>query len=87
MHDATNPDLRAFAQAGGKLIIWHGWPIRTFPSNSIAYHHALGQEMGASQRRFERLCVLPGVYHCSNGEGPSLADFLTPDELQKRAGT
>ena len=27
---------------------------------------------------FERLYLLPGVYHCSGGEGPSLVDLLTP---------
>lgn len=80
LYDATNPDLRAFAKAGGKLIIWHGWADpHISPLNSIAYHNALGKEMGVSQRQaFERLYLLPGVYHCSNGEGPSLVDFLTP---------
>lgn len=80
LYDATNPDLRAFAKAGGKLIIWHGWADpHISPLNSIAYHNALGKEMGTSQRQaFERLYLLPGVYHCSNGEGPSLVDFLTP---------
>ncbi|MCG8708234.1 tannase/feruloyl esterase family alpha/beta hydrolase [Brenneria sp. 4F2] len=80
LYDATNPDLRAFAEAGGKLIIWHGWADpHISPLNSIAYHQALGQEMGETQRqRFERLYLLPGVYHCSGGEGPSLVDFLTP---------
>ncbi|GLR09800.1 tannase/feruloyl esterase family alpha/beta hydrolase [Mixta theicola] len=80
LYDATNPDLRAFARAGGKLIIWHGWADpHISPLNSIAYHHALGKEMGTSQRQaFERLYLLPGVYHCSNGEGPSLVDFMTP---------
>ncbi|MCG7389860.1 tannase/feruloyl esterase family alpha/beta hydrolase [Pantoea sp. ACRSB] len=80
LYDATNPDLRAFAKAGGKLIVWHGWADpHISPLNSIAYHNALGKEMGTSQRQaFERLYLLPGVYHCSNGEGPSLVDFLTP---------
>ncbi|MCZ4061085.1 tannase/feruloyl esterase family alpha/beta hydrolase [Pantoea sp. LMR881] len=80
LYDATNPDLRAFAKAGGKLIIWHGWADpHISPLNSIAYHNALGKEMGEPQRQaFERLYLLPGVYHCSNGEGPSLVDFLTP---------
>ncbi|WP_416411744.1 tannase/feruloyl esterase family alpha/beta hydrolase [Pantoea sp. App145] len=80
LYDATNPDLRAFASAGGKLIIWHGWADpHISPLNSIAYHQALGKELGNTQRdAFERLYLLPGVYHCSNGEGPSLVDFLTP---------
>lgn len=80
LYDATNPDLSAFSQAGGKLIIWHGLADpHISPINSIAYHQAVGQQMGASQRdSFERLYLLPGMYHCSDGEGPSLVDFLTP---------
>ncbi|GMF31020.1 unnamed protein product [Phytophthora lilii] len=27
---------------------------------------------------FERLYLLPGVYHCGNGEGPSAIDLVTP---------
>jgi feruloyl esterase len=35
--------------------------------------------MGKAQASaFERLYLLPGVYHCGGGEGPSLVDLLTP---------
>lgn len=80
LYDATNPDLSAFAKAGGKLIIWHGLADpHISPLNSIAYHQAVGKQMGEAQRdSFERLYLLPGVYHCSGGEGPSLVDFMTP---------
>lgn len=80
LYDATNPDLSAFEQAGGKLIIWHGLADpHISPLNSIAYHQAVGRTLGETQRdSFERLYLLPGVYHCSGGEGPSLVDFLTP---------
>ncbi|PWW05400.1 tannase/feruloyl esterase family alpha/beta hydrolase [Mangrovibacter plantisponsor] len=80
LYDATNPNLAAFKQAGGKLIIWHGLADpHISPINSIAFHQAVGRAMGVTQRdAFERLYLLPGVYHCSGGEGPSLVDFLTP---------
>lgn len=80
LYDATNPDLSAFKAAGGKLIIWHGWADpHISPLNSVAYHQAVGHVMGATSRdQFERLYLLPGVHHCSGGEGPSLVDFLTP---------
>ena len=80
LYDATNPDLSAFKAAGGKLIIWHGWADpHISPLNSIAYHNAVGQALGVDRRdQFERLYLLPGVYHCSGGEGNSLVDFLTP---------
>jgi hypothetical protein len=80
LFDATNPDLSAFAAAGGKLILWHGWADpHISPLNTIAYHDAVQTLAGkAKAETFERLYLLPGVYHCSGGEGPSLVDFLTP---------
>jgi len=80
LYDATNPDLSAFAGRGGKLIIWHGWADQHIsPLNSIAYHDALRRQMGAAKAdSFERMYLLPGVYHCSGGEGPSLIDLVTP---------
>jgi hypothetical protein len=79
-YDATNPDLSAFYQAGGKLIIWQGWADpHISPLNTIAYHQAVEKQMGQGVAgKFERLYLLPGVYHCSGGEGNSLVDMLTP---------
>ncbi|MGR9355903.1 tannase/feruloyl esterase family alpha/beta hydrolase [Rhizobium leguminosarum] len=78
--DATNPDLSAFEADGGKLIVWHGWADpHISPMNSIAYHQAVRKQMGEERAEgFERLYMLPGVYHCSGGEGPSELDLLTP---------
>ncbi|WAS99789.1 tannase/feruloyl esterase family alpha/beta hydrolase [Rouxiella chamberiensis] len=80
LYDATNSDLRAFYAAGGKLILWHGWADPSIsPLNTLAYHQAMAQSMGLETRqKFERLYMMPAVYHCSLGEGPSLVDFLTP---------
>jgi len=80
LFDATNPDLSAFAKAGGKLILWHGWSDpHISPLNTVAYLNAVQRVMGAAQAEaFTRLYLLPGVYHCGNGEGPSAVDFLTP---------
>ncbi|WP_199534693.1 tannase/feruloyl esterase family alpha/beta hydrolase [Rhodoferax lacus] len=78
--DATNPDLSAFKAAGGKLILWHGWSDpHISPLNTIAYHEAVQTTLGAAQAaEFERLYLLPGVYHCQGGEGPSAIDLLSP---------
>ena len=80
LYDATNPDLSAFAKAGGKLIIWHGWADpHISPLNSIAYHEAVQRQLGkAATAAFERLYLLPGLHHCAGGEGPSQLDLLTP---------
>lgn len=80
LFDATNPDLGPFKAAGGKLILWHGWSDEHIsPLTTIAYHQALVQHMGdEATARFARLYLLPGVYHCGRGEGPSAIDLLTP---------
>jgi feruloyl esterase len=78
--DATNPDLSAFRKAGGKLILWHGWadPAIT-PIGTIAYYQAVQDHMGgpAATATFARLFVLPGVGHCSGGQGPDSIDALS----------
>lgn len=79
LFDASNPDLRAFAARGGKLILWHGWADpHISPLNTLRYHQAVAQQMGAAASGFERLYLLPGVYHCGDGEGASAVDLLTP---------
>ncbi|WP_374320429.1 tannase/feruloyl esterase family alpha/beta hydrolase [Aquabacterium sp.] len=80
LNDATNPDLRRFFARGGKLILWHGWSDpHISPRTSIAYHEALLRTVGSDRvAASERLYLLPGVNHCSGGEGPSAVDFLTP---------
>jgi feruloyl esterase len=70
--DATDPDLQAFKQAGGKLILWQGeadWSIPTI--TSIAYYQAVLQAMGglAATQSFARYYLLPSVGHCG-GNGP-----------------
>ena len=80
LFDATNPNLSPFQAAGGKLILWHGWSDEHIsPRTTIAYHEALLKQMGKEAAgEFERLYLLPGVYHCGKGEGPSAVDLLTP---------
>lgn len=79
LYDATDPDLSAFAGNGGKLILWHGLADpHISPLNSIAYYTAMDRVMGESQvRKFARLYLFPGGYHCGGGEGPFRVDLLS----------
>ncbi|KAG3008851.1 hypothetical protein JG687_00009910 [Phytophthora cactorum] len=87
--DAVSSDLSKFHKAGGKLIIWHGWSDpHISPRTTIAYHEALQTNMGKKVlNEFERLYLLPGVYHCGSGEGPSAIDLVTPMLEWVEAGT
>ncbi|MEF7616985.1 tannase/feruloyl esterase family alpha/beta hydrolase [Aquincola sp. MAHUQ-54] len=79
LNDATNPDLSAFKDAGGKLILWHGWADQHIsPINTIAYHEAMQKTMGqASMDTFMRMYLAPGVGHCGSGEGLPNMDLVT----------
>jgi feruloyl esterase len=74
-----NPDLSAFKEAGGKLIMWHGQADQLiFPQGSIDYYQRLQDSMGGTQKTtdFARLFLAPGVNHCAGGPGPQPADPL-----------
>lgn len=78
--DATNPDLTAFRDAGGKLIIWQGLADPAIsPIGTIAYYQAVEDHMGGATatQKFARLFLMPGVSHCGGGQGPSSLDALT----------
>lgn len=70
--NATNPDLSAFRDRGGKLIMYHGWADAAIsPIYSIDYYEGVQQKLGKDQTAtFTRLYLMPGVKHCSEGPGP-----------------
>lgn len=79
LYDATNPDIRAFAGHGGKLLLWHGLgDPHISPLNTIAYYNAVQQALGKDTAQSVRLFLFPGLGHCSGGEGPNQFDLLTP---------
>jgi feruloyl esterase len=73
MYDATNPDLTAFRERGGKLLLFHGWadPLVT-PQRTLEYYAAVRARMGGNEStaEFARLFMLPGVDHCGLQAGP-----------------
>uniref|UniRef100_A0AAU3H4F3 Tannase/feruloyl esterase family alpha/beta hydrolase n=1 Tax=Streptomyces sp. NBC_01401 TaxID=2903854 RepID=A0AAU3H4F3_9ACTN len=80
VYDATDPDLKAFEAAGGKLILWHGLGDQHIPAvGTMAYYKAVQKAMGGAKRTedFARLFLLPGVAHCGDGQGPDSFDALT----------
>jgi len=79
LNDATSPDLTAFKNAGGKLLLWHGWADQHIsPINTIAYYEAMQGVMGqASMDAFMRMYLAPGVSHCGGGEGLPNMDLVS----------
>ncbi|MBE0367549.1 tannase/feruloyl esterase family alpha/beta hydrolase [Pseudoalteromonas aurantia] len=79
--NADDPDLRAFKQTGGKMLILHGWSDAAVPAYAtIDWYETVDEFMSQNQlsvRDFARLFLLPGVVHCGiEGPGPSTYDAL-----------
>jgi feruloyl esterase len=76
---ATNPDLRRFRDNGGKLLSYMGWndPIGGI-RETLDYHSIVERVMGGPEatRNFYLLFMIPGMNHCSGGEGASQIDWL-----------
>lgn len=76
---ATNPDLRRFRDNGGKLLSYMGWndaigDVR----ETIDYYSTVERVIGGREatQEFYRLFMVPGMNHCSGGEGASQIDWL-----------
>lgn len=80
-NDATNPDLRAFKAAGGKLILYQGWADEaTYPGNPPAYYETVERLMGgrAATQDFFRLFMIPGESHIPQVTGGAeTVDYLS----------
>ena len=65
--NAMEPDLRAFRDAGGKYLAWHGWqdPL-VLPDQAVDWYESVVDEMGGVSEvdPFLRLFMIPGKGHC-----------------------
>ena len=80
--DAMDPDLSDFVKGGGKLIVYHGTTDGLIPyGNSVNYHESVIDTLG--QQAVDdsvRLYLMPGMDHCSGGEGADTVDFIAAME-------
>jgi len=87
LYNANDPDLRAFAAHGGKLIMYHGWADQLVPPwSTLDYYAAVERDAGGYQasQSFSRLYMVPGGYHCLFG--PDYTTMSTADFLGKLIG-
>jgi len=71
-----DPDLASFRDAGGRLLMWHGWYDQLIPpEGSIDYHERVLETLRDTGEvaEFARLFMAPGVFHC--GDGPGFTEF------------
>ncbi|MET3781816.1 feruloyl esterase [Brevundimonas sp. 1080] len=78
LNDATDPDIRAFIDGGGKLIVWQGGSDAALSvASTIDYMTQVTQAVGAARAADStRFYVAPGVNHCAGGAGPDQTDLL-----------
>jgi len=74
--NATNPDLSAFRERGGKLLIHNGWADMALSALGTIDYYEKVLEHDASAVEDVRLMLLPGVDHCAGGAGPYLVNML-----------
>jgi feruloyl esterase len=80
LYDSSNPDLRKFKAAGGKMIVYQGLnDPAVLPRSIIDYYETVERTMNgrAATQSFLRLFVLPGMDHCGLGDGAFAVDWLS----------
>jgi len=76
--DATDPDLGAFRDRGGKLLMYFGWADAALnPLMGIDYYEKALAKNGPGTREFFRLFMVPGMFHCRGGVGTDQFDAMT----------
>jgi feruloyl esterase len=96
--DATDPDLSAFRERGGKMLMYYGWADPALNARmGVEYYESVLKQMGPNTTDFFRLFLVPGMFHCGGGPGPNqfdsfgaLRDWVEkgtkPDVLQAKKG-
>ncbi len=74
VYNSDRPELNAFRDEGGKMIVWHGWADAIVPPmKTVDWHDKLVANMGGAEKvgAFVRLFMIPGMDHCGILEGPN----------------
>lgn len=80
LYNDTNPDLRKFKAAGGKLLVYQGGnDLLEVPGAILDYYSTTERTMGGrtATQDFFRLFMIPAMYHCTGGPGPYAVDYLS----------
>jgi feruloyl esterase len=85
---AMDPDLSAFIARGGRLITYHGTTDGLIPyGNSVNYYESVVTKVGAGKvKDHVALYLVPGMDHCSGGDGAFAIDWLSALERFDETG-
>jgi feruloyl esterase len=84
----TSPDLQPFFDAGGKMLLYHGWADPQVPPlATVGYFNEVVRQTGDQRRGTAiELYLEPGVAHCSGGDGPDRFDAIGALDEWVRSG-
>jgi feruloyl esterase len=77
--DDLDPNLAPFAKHHGKLLLYHGWADQQVaPGSTVDFYQQAVERSGdaSSASNWIRLFMVPGMGHCSGGEGPDTFDKI-----------
>ena len=75
--DTLDPHLEAFAKHGGKLLLYHGWADQQVaPGSTVEFYQSLLDLNKGQSAEWAKLFMVPGMAHCSGGEGPDSFDKI-----------
>lgn len=78
--EPVNPDLRRLKGRDGKLLLYTGWnDALAGVGRTVDYYESAEKLIGgrAKTQDFFRLFVVPGMDHCTGGDGPFSIDYLS----------
>jgi feruloyl esterase len=86
---STNPDMRAFFDRGGKLLLYHGWSDpQVTPFNTVNFFKKVVASRGsAAVGKSVQLYMVPGMNHCQGGPGTDVFNKVAAVEQWIQAGT
>jgi feruloyl esterase len=78
-YDAINGNYSAFADRGGKFLMYHGWSDSLItPALTLDEWGRMRAQMGGVKvDSFARLFMVPGMDHCGGGSGTSTFQLMT----------
>jgi feruloyl esterase len=76
----AKPDLKAFFDRHGKLILYHGWSDPAIPPQlTLTFYEQARRRSGPEARNSMQLFMVPGMQHCFGGPGPAnFGEFYAP---------
>jgi len=84
VYNSDKPDISDFRDAGGKMIVWHGWADAIVtPYKTVEWYEQLTANMGGADKvgEFVRLYMIPGMDHCGILPGPGGVNQFSIDPL------